>query len=577
MIDDEKKSEIDEGLTLDTSGEEKSIDIPDENDASDEKKSEADEGLALDEHAEEKITDDSDDSGVLDKDVYNSSDDVIGDEHFEEEVESTIEGSDTSASVQEDFSSDYNTEDTNQDIYGGSEDVVPEDNNTVDGTVKEDVHSSVSTTSRSKNLMLFIVLVIIGVLIYVTLIDVEPPTAKEKEQEKEAALEQKKEDLFDKSIPVPIQEEIDIESAPSALDPPEIEAPAPPTPEPAPVPKTPPSPVLDVSDNIDPAMVIPPSFEALHQEKVEVADILGIKSRRQEELDAEKKRLKERRGAGIMVFGGGGGIIDKEKQSDSSTETPKKNTKTEFLGFSEGILDEDNIEHTSSEQVRATKIGKLDNMIAQGKIIYAVLETAISTDLQGIVRAIIARDVYAERNRNVLIPKGSRIIGQYSSDIANGQTRVGITWTRLIRPDGIDIQIGSWATDQLGRSGIVGELDNKFWQRMTSAFLISYVIPKSFAKIFKVNKGEEESTTITNKDDGETEVTRTESEAARLRRQSTEKFKDITEDIVKKTFSEKPSIHVAQGARINILVQKDLIFPSTTVLKRLKTKTKEVK
>ena len=47
-----------------------------------------------------------------------------------------------------------------------------------------------------------------------------------------------------------------------------------------------------------------------------------------------------------------------------------------------------------------------------------------------------------------LIPKGSKLLGSYSGATTSGQTRVLISWNRLIRPDGIDIQINANVTDQ---------------------------------------------------------------------------------------------------------------------------------
>ncbi|MDX5495271.1 MAG: TrbI/VirB10 family protein, partial [Wolbachia endosymbiont of Nomada marshamella] len=71
---------------------------------------------------------------------------------------------------------------------------------------------------------------------------------------------------------------------------------------------------------------------------------------------------------------------------------------------------------TSAQSSKATRVGKLGLMVTQGKIIDAVLETAINSDLQGMLRAMVSRDVYAETGDTVLIPKGSRLIGSYSFD-----------------------------------------------------------------------------------------------------------------------------------------------------------------
>ena len=63
-----------------------------------------------------------------------------------------------------------------------------------------------------------------------------------------------------------------------------------------------------------------------------------------------------------------------------------------------------------------------------------MLETAIDTDLPGYVRAVVSRDVKSFDGAHVLIPRSTRLIGQYKSGLATGQTRAYIIWTRLIRP-----------------------------------------------------------------------------------------------------------------------------------------------
>lgn len=130
---------------------------------------------------------------------------------------------------------------------------------------------------------------------------------------------------------------------------------------------------------------------------------------------------------------------------------------------------------TSAQSSKATRVGKLGLMITQGKIIDAVLETAINSDLQGMLRAMVSRDVYAETGDTVLIPKGSRLIGSYSFDSNVAKSRVNINWNRVILPHGIDIAISSLSTDELGRAGIVGIVDNKIVSALFSSVALAGV------------------------------------------------------------------------------------------------------
>lgn len=130
---------------------------------------------------------------------------------------------------------------------------------------------------------------------------------------------------------------------------------------------------------------------------------------------------------------------------------------------------------TSAQSSKATRVGKLGLMITQGKIIDAVLETAINSDLQGMLRAMVSRDVYAETGDTVLIPKGSRLIGSYSFDSNVARARVNINWSRVILPHGIDIAISSLGTDELGRVGIAGIVDNKIVSALFSSVALAGV------------------------------------------------------------------------------------------------------
>lgn len=123
----------------------------------------------------------------------------------------------------------------------------------------------------------------------------------------------------------------------------------------------------------------------------------------------------------------------------------------------------------------ATRIENPGTTIAQGTLITAVLETAIDSDTPGFVRALISRDVRSFDGTAVLIPRGSHVIGQYKSGLAVGQTRAYVLWTRLLRPDGVSVDIGSPATDYAGRAGLTGEVDSHFGKRFGAAILLSLI------------------------------------------------------------------------------------------------------
>ncbi|CAN5308027.1 type IV secretion system protein VirB10 [soil metagenome] len=125
------------------------------------------------------------------------------------------------------------------------------------------------------------------------------------------------------------------------------------------------------------------------------------------------------------------------------------------------------------ERAQATMLRNQAFVIPQGAMIPAVLETALNSDLPGFARAVVSRDVRGFDGSTVLIPRGSRVIGQYKSGLAQGQSRAFVIWTRVLRPDGASIQIASSGADTLGRAGLEGEVDRHFFQRFGSSILLS--------------------------------------------------------------------------------------------------------
>lgn len=111
--------------------------------------------------------------------------------------------------------------------------------------------------------------------------------------------------------------------------------------------------------------------------------------------------------------------------------------------------------------------------VPQGTLIPAVLETALDSTRPGFARAIVSRDVRGFDGKRVLIPRGSRLIGEYRSEATPGQNRALVNWGRMIRPDGATIAIGSPAGDPLGRSGIRAKVNSHFFERFAGAILQS--------------------------------------------------------------------------------------------------------
>jgi type IV secretory pathway VirB10-like protein len=221
--------------------------------------------------------------------------------------------------------------------------------------------------------------------------------------------------------------------------------------------------------------------------------------------------------------------------------------------------------HTKSMQIAATTVGDSDLTVGQGRMIEAVLESAINTDLPGYVRAVVSRDVYSENGRNVLIPKGSRLVGQYGRELGPDQNRLAIAWTRIMRTDGIDVNLAETpfgATDQLGRAGIHGIVDRKYLELFSSSALLSILTVGGAIIAEKISDEDNPTTssTTTNNDGSITNTTnRSASDEAIL--SAVQRMGNSVGGAIDSAYGKAPTLIVAQGTRVRVYVQADVVFP----------------
>lgn len=117
--------------------------------------------------------------------------------------------------------------------------------------------------------------------------------------------------------------------------------------------------------------------------------------------------------------------------------------------------------------------GDMNYVLGRGKMLDAVIESAINTDFGGEIRGVIVKDVYAQTGKNILIPKGSKIFGAYTTGTDGAYGRVSIAWNKIDLVNGYSINFAGLAVDDLSRSGVSGRVDNKVKERLTNAVLKS--------------------------------------------------------------------------------------------------------
>lgn len=182
-------------------------------------------------------------------------------------------------------------------------------------------------------------------------------------------------------------------------------------------------------------------------------------------IEEKRKELEQRLTAPLM-------LIDKRSDPPKSDAT----SKTEFQSSDPNMQFMNQVSQQTNDTVNVTVMGSLSVIVAEGSLIHADLESATNSDLPGYLRAIVNEPVYSEDGSQVLIPYGSRLIGEYKSGMLQGQSRIFVVWTRLITPIGLSVNLGSPGVDNLGVAGMgADEIDRHFWQKFGSASLLSLI------------------------------------------------------------------------------------------------------
>ncbi|NCX94254.1 MAG: TrbI/VirB10 family protein, partial [Gammaproteobacteria bacterium] len=182
-----------------------------------------------------------------------------------------------------------------------------------------------------------------------------------------------------------------------------------------------------------------------------------------------------------------------------------------------------------------------DETVAEGELMQATLETAINSDLPGRVRAVLRAPVYSYVGQHVLLPPGSRLIGQYASKSSNGaaSARLFIVWTRILTPEGISVTLNSPGSDQLGRAGMGADaIDSHFWTIFGHAALLS-ILGASVA-----NVGVNSSTA--------------QNSADTYRQNIANALQESAQSALSNHLSIQPTLKVNQGDTVTVFVAQDL-------------------
>ncbi|MGJ8530852.1 MAG: TrbI/VirB10 family protein [Alphaproteobacteria bacterium] len=178
-------------------------------------------------------------------------------------------------------------------------------------------------------------------------------------------------------------------------------------------------------------------------------------------------------------------------------------------------------------------------VLQAGAVIPAALVTGIRSDLPGQIVAQVIQNVYdSPSGRYLLVPQGTRLIGEYDNGVGFGQRRVLLVWNRLILPSGNSIVLERQpGADGAGFAGLEDGVDHHWWDIAKAAGLSTLLN-------IGAELGRDESNEI----------------AAAIRDGAQDTVGDAGEEIVRRQVGRAPTLTIRPGFPVRVIVTRDLIL-----------------
>jgi type IV secretion system protein VirB10 len=194
-----------------------------------------------------------------------------------------------------------------------------------------------------------------------------------------------------------------------------------------------------------------------------------------------------------------------------------------------------------AESIRARVLPAQRLLLPKGAFIDCTLETAIDSSLPGMTTCILAADTFGVDGNVVLLERGTKLIGETRGQVQQGSARVFVLWTEARTPAGVVVPLDSPGADELGRSGLPGEVHRHFWERFGAALLISVV--------------DGAVQTAANRNSGGTVIL------------DPSASQGVMTEALKGTVNIAPTVTKKNGDRIQVLVARDVDFRSVYELR----------
>lgn len=238
------------------------------------------------------------------------------------------------------------------------------------------------------------------------------------------------------------------------------------------------------------------------------------------EPEPDENELRRLRGD-VMIFSGskeGGMTADDREEATSASPLNEKMTRA------------------TTPSVKAQSRKDLTYLLRKGTNIACTLNSKIVTTQQGFTRCYVNKDVYSANGRVLLIERGSEIIGEQTSSLLQGQTRVFVMWHAVETPTGVRIDIDSPTAGKLGEAGAEAQIQTHFWKRFGGAIMLSMIDDVMGIASNRIDNKEYQ---FNNTQDN---------------------VQGMAEEALRNTINIPPTGYVNQGTLLNIIVARDVDF-----------------
>lgn len=244
----------------------------------------------------------------------------------------------------------------------------------------------------------------------------------------------------------------------------------------------------------------------------------------------ETPRQRKMRGNVLVDFDGGRSTGENTGTAEAQPVNFTEN------GSDSGSLG-DKLKPTSTYQATAQKRADSTYLLSKGTNIPCTLDTQIITTHAGFTRCLVTKDVYSANGRVLLLERGSKLVGEQTSALVQGQARVFVLWNEVETPKGVRVNIASTGAGQLGAAGHGARINYHFFQRFGGAMLISLI--------------SDVADNLTSRDKGNDNVTFENSNNA---------AQEMATEALKNSINIPPTGYVNQGSLINVMVSRDVDF-----------------